>query len=85
MLFFVYKDLWTAIGTLCFNPEFETEKVKLWNECFKTKLDVLQKHLGNKKFIITEEPRLVDFSVYEMLQYFKGIFPTEFKEYAHLN
>ena len=73
-------DVWKNLVELCINPNFETEKEKIFQEKIKPHLDKIQKFIGKNNFLLGEKETYPDFYLYECLCYVKGIFPDYFSK-----
>jgi glutathione S-transferase len=69
MVLSLLDDIYTPTFSLFFSPNNQVEKVKLYDNKIKAKLDELVKYIGNKDFTIGYLT-LVDFKIAEATYYF---------------
>jgi len=71
-------DFHMAYAKVVYNPDFEKLKEGLFNDK-QVKMKQFEAFLGDKKFFGGEEPKFVDFHLYEILTVYTILFP-EYKD-----
>lgn len=74
MVLSLLEDIYNPTFSLFFSPNNQVEKVKLYDNKIKAKLDELVKYIGNKDFTIGYLT-LVDFKIAEATYYFQKLYP----------
>ena len=79
----VLDDMSLVTMNLAFNPNFETEKNKVFEEKLQWKISQLVKFLGEKEWVMGYLT-LADFKLAEASYYLEGIWPEQTKLYPSL-
>jgi len=83
MVLSLLDDIYTPTFSLFFSPNNQVEKVKLYDNKIKAKLEELVKYIGNNDFTIGYLT-LIDFKIAEATYYFEKLYPEHVANFESL-
>jgi glutathione S-transferase len=83
MLLSLLEDIFNPVFSTFFSPNHQSDKVRLYDNKVKAKLEELSHYIGNKEFALGYLT-LADFKLAEASYYFEKMYPDHVKNFEAL-
>ena len=83
MVLFMLEDIFNPTVNMFYSPNYETEKVRLYDSKVKNKITELNKFIGEKDYLLGYLT-LADFKIAEASYYFEKLYTEHADEFKKL-